>query len=462
MKIDKEDSPALSGFIFLGDEVEIAILEVLETTDGEEKLAAFLEEAPTGVDTGLMVLVDFSHRFINPRQYHTFDCAVKKFKFNKKLDQILRDPAIYVQNSHLSNCFTILNQLNQLRSITRFEDANEFQLWPSAQSLEMANAKLGSLLSMEELAFPPRSEKVPDPTSSAMSEEATEEEVLPDIQYATIKTEAMESPPHGLAYFVARNSDHIAALSKRRKRLPAGCIASDGETEIWTDKDKIPHEPGWIIEPAVPYFPLAQAVGPLQYPKLFRIEDGTEIRGDKKFYSFSTPRTTLPPMEVLRVDKNNESWQDGDRPLATCDVRWMSNCRGPVRSTFADKVHPKDEFNEWHPLKIEEPWKPPIEGLGPTVWATRPVRHVDDVFHEDFPEAKKCDSLLRHYKEVPPLTVQEEYHDPILHPKDDMTPRMKKKRFNAVFPSSRVKLGATDSTTVRTRPQNLPPIQPAF
>jgi hypothetical protein len=376
------------------------------------------------------------------------------------LDEILKDPAIYVQNSHLSNCFQVLNQLNQLRTIKRFDEANEFRLWPTSQTLEMANAKLGSLLSMEELAFPPKLVKPPDPASTAESEESAEEELLPVFKYVPINQELLDSPPHDLRYFVSQNDAYIQRLSQTRKPAPRGCVASDGETEIWLKSAEIPQEPGWVVEPVQPYMPIAEAVGTLNYQRMFRVENGTEIRNGQKFYSFRTPKTVLPPVEALKSDINKESWQDGDLALANCDQRWMSNARGPIRSTFADKVHPRDTFGEFHPLTVDEEWKPAVGLLGPRAHSTKGVRHSGG-FHGNNPPALKFDCFVRTMRDPPPLTVGEEYHDPLLRPREEDLPKEKKGRFTTVF-ATKVKLGNTDSMTVKNTPPTFPPIKPGF
>jgi hypothetical protein len=302
---------------------------------------------------------------------------------------------------------------------------------------------------MGELAFPPQRNDAPDLAVAADSEETVEEDALPPIKYIAINQELIDDPPHGLQYFEAQNDRYIRKLAERRKSLPRGCIASDGETEIWRAGSAIPREPGWIIEPATPYMPLAQSVGPLNYQKLFRTEDGSEVRNGQRFYGFSSPASVLAPIERLKADVTGESWRDGDLALANCDLRWMAGTRGPVRSGFQDSVHPREAFGEFHPLAADGAWQPPLEGTGPKEYVL-PLK-PPGVFHPDHPPAGKFDSLRPDGVDAPPLAVLEEYHDPVAFGRIEGKAPKRKQRFSAVFPTSKVQLGATDSMTVKQR-----------
>jgi hypothetical protein len=449
MKVEKEDSPAITGVIVMSGSLQIVILEVLEGAPSEELITQFLSERPEG--DHLSVLIDENQHFLSPRAYHTFDCAVKKFKLSKPLDEVLMDPAVYVQNSHLSNCFRVLNQLNQIRSLAKFEMANEYKLWPLAQELEMMNAKLGALLTMEELSFPPRAPQSEETAGAQKSDETEEEEAIPVFEYQPVAVEYEVTPPRGWEHYNLRHQEQIQKIRERRgPLLPRQCIASDGEVEIWRD----PPDPealakdGWIVERPEEYMPLAQAVGPNNYPKMFRQSNGTEIRGEKPFYAYKTPKTEMAPPEQLKADVNKESWQDGDKSLANCDLRWMANVRGPIKSSFTPAVHPTDTFEEFHPISIEEEWRPPIKGTGPRT-SVLPVVPGRDVFHQDVPPASKFDCFVRTQKDNPPLTVQEEYQNPPVQPLIGKPPTRGHQRFTAVFPQLPTRKGATDSMTVR-------------
>jgi hypothetical protein len=295
-----------------------------------------------------------------------------------------------------------------------------------------------------------------------VTEEAAEETTCPVMKYVPIGEQSDDAIVHNIKYFISQTEAYIKNVAQKKKpHVPRACIASDGETEIWRKGANVPNEEGWVVEPVQTHVPIAEAVDTPNYLKMFRAEDGSEVRDGQKFYTFNTPKTTLPAIEVLKTDLNKESWTDGDLSLANCDVRWSANARGPVRSGFKDKVHPTEVFEESHPISIEEEWKPPLFMLGPRTWVTKGQKH-DDLFHETTPLATKFETLIRNGIDLPPITVSEEYHEPPFHPTEEKTPKMKKHRFNTVFPSERVKLGRTDSETVKNRPPNLPPIKPAF
>jgi hypothetical protein len=452
MKVEKEEAPAITGFIFMAGTLHIIILEVLEGAESEAMLSSFLSPAPDepSPPSDIVVLQDFAQHFQSPRIYHTFDCAVKKFKLSKPLDVILADPSVYLQNSHLSNCFLPLNQLNQLRRLTKFDRANEYKLWPNAQHLEMINAKLGSLLSMAELSFPPKRASSTAGPASLKSECTEHEEAAPSFVYLPVNEQREATPPRGWDHFSVVHQAQIKRSHDRRRWPPRECVASDGEVEIW----KNPPDPvaldgnGWVLERPVPYIPIAEAVDMQNYLKQFRITDGSEVRGSSKFYSFNTPKTTLPPVTQLKTDQNKESWKDGDLSLATGEQRWLSNVRGPIRSAFTPDVHPRDVFEVIRPITLEEPWKPPIHGTGPRSYAIPGVAGRR-VFCADIPPGKKNDCLLRNSHEEPAIRIQEEYRDPPVIDKLLPPPTRGHKRFHSVFPNSPPKKGATDSHTVR-------------
>jgi hypothetical protein len=455
MKADKEDSPAITGFIFSSGTSQLAILEVLEGGPSEPLLSAFLSAASPSPH--LSIVVDFTQHFLSPRAYNQFDCAVKKFKLKRSLDEVLADPYVYVQNSHLSNCFRVLNQLNQLRTISSFEMAGVYQLWPTAQELEMVNAKLGALLTMEELSFPPRQPKPSGDAAAAKEEDTEEEEPLPVLEYLPVVEERSVAPPKGWAHYRLEHAAQVRRARTRCAHVPRECVAADGEVEIWRnppDPDALAAD-GWIVERPLPHVPLAESVGIACYGKLFRQTDGTEVRGSRPFYGFASPKSTLPTPEQLKTDQLKESWQDGDKSLANTDLHWMANTRGPVRSSFVPDVHPKDEFEEFHPIAIEEEWRPPLLEGAPRAYATVGVRGRQ-LFSSVIPPATKWDCFVRTDHDEPPLAVQEEYHDPEVVIKTKRPPTRGHQRFSSVFPNHKSKKGTSDSMTVRALTPTFP------
>jgi hypothetical protein len=185
------------------------------------------------------------------------------------------------------------------------------------------------------------------------------------------------------------------------------------------------------------------------------------MRGSARFYSYRTAKTHFTAPEQLKTDQNHESWVDGDLSLANCDQRWMACTRGPIRTTFNPDVHPTGPFQEFHPISVDEEWRPPLQGIGPKVFLARGIRH-SRCFRTMSPPAMKHDCFIRTETDPPPLTVQEEYHDPEITIKDAFRLRPSQKRFSAVFPNHRVRKGSTDSMTVRNLTPTFPPTPTGF
>jgi hypothetical protein len=53
-----------------------------------------------------------------------------------------------------------MNQLNQIKSQNSIETISDQKLWPRISDIELLNAKKGSLLTLQELMFPPPKEQV--------------------------------------------------------------------------------------------------------------------------------------------------------------------------------------------------------------------------------------------------------------------------------------------------------------
>lgn len=460
MKIDKEDSSAISGFYLYSGDVQIAVLEVLENTESETQLQDYLNER---VGNNVKVFFDFDTKFQSPRMYNKFDCAVKKFKLEKPIEQLLLEPEIYVQNSHMSNCFLVMNQLNQIRTAKSFGDFMIYNLWPNSTDLEMLNAKKGALLSLNELAFPPKNLEALESVRSLAKPTVKVEERTTDLKYIPINQDIIDSPPHDVEYFVKRNVTHIEEL-QRKNAKKRGLVeqSEDGEVEIWSTNDVgTLKERGWSVENPEPYMPLAQAVGTEEYKKGMRQEDGTEVKNGKKFYSFKNPHTVFDPIEQLKADRNAESWKDGDLSLANVGDRWMKNARGPVTSSYTPKVHPKDYFDLPDPISIQEEWKQPcLPGQG-SEYVEKLNNHKPRFMPVVAPPTK-FEPLLAGESDPEPLTVLEEYKPPLAEVRRDEYIPKTKKRFSAVFPNEKLKKGSTDSLAVRKIVPTFPPIKPGF
>ncbi|OHT08723.1 hypothetical protein TRFO_04813 [Tritrichomonas foetus] len=466
MKITKEDSDALSGFYLMAGDLHIIVLEILENSETSTAFQEFLKTVLTNTQN-ISYLADFSVNFQSPRLYGSFDCAVKKFRLCDPLDKLLLDPDIYVQNSHMSNCFTVLNQLNGLSEAKRFSDLSVIKLWPKSQDLEMLNAKKGILLSMEELSFPPKQPKSRVSTNSQNLDDKqnTEQEELPQLKYIPINHDLIESPPHNVDYFVKKNMDYITQLENKHKHIK-GLVETteDGEVEIW-DASKggpSPDDPNWSTEKPESHVELARAVGLDYFTKNLRKEDGTEIRNGTKFYCYKSAVSFLPPIEKLKANVNNEPWDNGDKSLASADSRWIKETRGPIYTSYNPCAHPSDStFTPFKPLSIEEEYKPAKSWVDDRVYETKPVKHLGR-FNPVLPQFKKDQNILLGAPDPTPLTVQEEYHDPLLN--RDNQPELKpgQKRFRVVFPDCPPKKGSTDSLAVKKVTFTFPPVKPGF
>lgn len=433
-----------------------------------------------------LILYDFSVAFKSSRLYGNFDCAVKKFKLSETLDHLLEEPTVYVQNSHLSNLFTVLNQLNQLRLTKKFSDIEELKLWPKDQELEMLNAKKGVLLSMDELSFPPKNRNLgnnaeEEENNEDSSKSANKFQNIDPSQfvYHPINEDIIKSPPHDVNYFVNRNMETIRKLESQHKHYKRGLISvsEDGEVEIWdtrkgqppkstgqieTEKNGVEEEIEWDNENPEKFMSLAQSVSCDVFSKRLRSEDGTEKKNGVSFNHYKVAKTFLPPIEKLKANVNNEPWTNHDLSLASCDTRWINETRGPVYTSYNSTVHPRDSFNQFQSLMIEEEYKPPkLPGQDDRTYITKPMNHKGR-FNAVLPQFGKDRNILLGSRDPVPLTTQEEYKEPPSFLTNVEDVRQGQKRFRTMFPDVPVKKGSTDSNTVKKITFTFPPVKPGF
>ena len=436
MKIDKEDSECVSGFIFISESTEMYVLEILSDSETDDQMQVFCGTPPEGEH--VHVFTDFAQKYPPPRLYHQFDCAVKKFKFAKPLEEVLMEPEIYIKNSHMSNCFKVLNQLNGIMKLQKFQDMDRYELWPVAEEVEMVNAKRGTLLSMEELMFPPRTPEMMMAMRSSNHVQQVEEEPIPVFTYQPVCEEKPEESPRGLAYYVAQNEKYIKNLEQKNKEKRQGLVeaSADGETEIWRTNDPNSlNEKGWSCETVQPYVPLAQAVDVRAYTKMMRAEDGSEVKDGRRFCTYNYKTTWLPPIEQLKADQNRDPWTNGDLSLATAE----SHCHSPISS----EVRARD-----NPLSSEE---------GP--WAVPPQPGANELCHtgNGAPWKASTQGGTRSFAaRKPHCPSQIKAH----LTRDDFRPKKGQTRLASVLPERKKVPSGTDSARARKPPPTLPTRKP--
>lgn len=458
-----------------------------ESTEKASVASNLTELEEKNLGPNFVILYDFSVAFKSSRLYGNFDCAVKKFKLSESLDDLLKEPTVYVQNSHLSNLFNVLNQLNQLRLVKKFSDIDYLKLWPKDQELETLNAKKGLLLSMEELSFPPKDNTL---SINVNEEEENNEEgnengirfqhVDPSqFVYHPINEDIIKSPPHDVHYFVNKNLETIRKLESQHHHNKPGLISvtEDGEFEIWdtrkgrppteksgqiTTEDGIVEEEKWDDQNPEKFMSLAQSVSDDVFSKRLRSEDGTEKKNGVSFNHYKASKTFLAPIEQLKANVNNDPWTNKDLSLASCDTRWIKETRGPVYTSYNSTVHPKDSFNQFQSLMIEEEYKPAkLPGQDDRSYMTKSMKHKGR-FNAVLPQFGKDKNILLGSRDPPPLTTQEEYKEPpsFLTNMEDV--RQGQKRFRTMFPDVPVKKGSTDSKAVQKITFTFPTVQPGF
>ena len=477
MKVQSDDSDAISGFILIDEDKQIMVLEVLENSENANQLKSFFE---TINSPHIKIIKDFESHFPSPRLYGTFDCAVKKFKLNKPLDEMLLEPDIYVRNSHMSNCFTVLNQLNHLRKFDpseNFADLTILQFWPKAEELENLNAKRGVLLTMEELCFPPRPPRN-DSDLNQNNENKDNSDSLPGpFVYTPISDESNASEPHDVNYFINRNLDYIKTLEKKHTHQ-RGLVETteDGEVEIWNLKKGTPppitNQKGksgivtWKDEsPDAKFVSLSQATGMDYFTKNLRKEDPNEFAEKGRFYSYKSSVTFLPPIEQLKANVNNEPWTNGDLSLASADSRFVNDTRAPIYTNYNPcvRTHGESNFTYFSPLYIDEEYKPrKLPGQNDRTYVSKPYQHHLGRFSAVLPQFTKDMNILLGHPDPTPISIQEEYHDPLIASKEHSDLKPGQKRFRTVFPDMPVLKGSTDSNTVKNITFTFPPVKPGF
>ena len=450
MKVDDQNSAAISGFIILAPPQELVVLEFLCDSDIETELYPCMKNL-----SRLRVLCDETDIF-KERVYGKFDCAVKKFKFPQPISEILKDPVIYFQGSHLADCFTVLNQLNQLLQVKTYQEIQRYSLWPNPQDLIMANAKKGALLTMEEQAFPPLTKEVMRVRSLRFVPKPEPKEEPPKFVYTPVQEETVEEPPHDYKYFAKRNYEYIKKLNARNKSQSRNVyITEDGETQICRVKagevPKFDDTDSWTVEKPERFSSFAHEASDRVFFGRLREEDGSEIRGGRRFICKSPISHMSNPID-LKVDKNGESWDSGDKSLANTNTRWLKESRGRAQSSFRTRFPKQELFGPAYHAGQEE-YRPQTAVDFREYPETKGVKHRKR-FRCITPTAGKHECLRVGDTPVRPLSVQEKYRD---RPKTDMEARecRRKPRFTSRY-NPPVPKGGTDSLAVRKMKGDLP------
>ena len=204
------------------------------------------------------------------------------------------------------------------------------------------------------------------------------------------------------------------------------------------------------------YHSLAESVGD-GFGKVMRIDDGSEIRNGKRWYTYNSPKTMLTDINQLKANVNNEPWENGDNSMAAFQNRWMDQTRGPISGSFRAKCHPKETFNNETPNTVLDDYVPHVNPLHvkPT-YITQGIKHKK-IFNAVIAPIPKSDGFSPNDPHLVPISIEEPYQPPkdlveIELPEtenDKMKTRGKeRKRFQTTF-SEPVKKGTTDSLYVK-------------
>lgn len=466
MKCTKPECSAITGFIFIIDQLEIMIFELLADSQASQSFHTFINRFEQC--DNIKVLSDINKKFPAPRLYNEFDCAVKKLKLSCQLKHILADPEIYIKNTHISPCFTVTNQLNLLTQVKTFEEVVENHVWPSYQDLELLNAKRGQILTMSELVFPPRYGNLPNcyskinlPRSAlnaAISAFRQFEEPTPVFKYIPLNQELIDDPPKDYKYYAKKNRARIKKIERSRPKT-AGLIKKTGDVELWAVKDEsIIQEEGYVLEKPEVYEPLASRASDRVYFSNMREENGTEIKNGERFSSMLARYSALEPIEELKTDKNFVPWGNRDSSLANADTQWLATTRGPDLSDFRNVVAPKDTFNQPDFMPTEYHDRPSTTNPD---FLTKGIKHRKK-FNRVVTPVKKNEPLCKNKIEPLPLTVLEPYKDFSTDKTRKKTVTRGKQRFKNVFPETIAQEGESDSPTVRRFKPNIPRIIQGF
>lgn len=456
MKIEQQYGDVISGFILITGVYELTILEFLENGENGKIITDLLSNMS---DEDYKVFYDNTKTYQSPRLYGHFDCAIKKFKLAVPLTDLLREPQLYVQNSHLSDCHPILQILSMIPTSGSLNDFDSGSLWPSSSDLEILNAKKGTLLTLDELSFPPRDSDDSSNKASYASDKSKAETSRDDLVYIPLIPISNECTIKNPKYYTARNLQYISELNKRNKRDKKVVQRSeDGETEIVYCTPEEAQEDGWVVDVPGEFMPLYQQVSGANFSKNMRVEDGTEIRGGKKFYCFRTPRTFLEDKIKIKCDRNREPWTHGDQSLANCTPRLFKHIRGPILSDFKNTLRPMGCFDP-NPPNIRDEYKEKINN-GPTYEATA-MSHPALFKAFNTPAMKDEDIVTRSpLKQF--LNSEEPYMSPTTSSRNkDDNEIINKMRFKRVFPP-RTKKGYTDSLYVAKIIPTFPAPKPGF
>ena len=207
----------------------------------------------------------------------------------------------------------------------------------------------------------------------------------------------------------------------------------------------------WTVEKPEKFTSFAYDASDESFSRKLRQENGTEIRGGRKFSCSSATSHMSNPTD-LKVDKNVESWASGDRSLANTNTRWLQQSRGEVLSDFHTRF-PKQELFVPPDYSDREEYRPRT-GIDFRAYSDeKGVKHKKQ-FRCITRNAGKYDPLRRGDAPVRPLSVQEKYRE---RPKTEADARecRRKPRFTSRY-NPPVPKGTTDSLAVRKMKGDLP------
>ncbi|EAY10937.1 hypothetical protein TVAG_260230 [Trichomonas vaginalis G3] len=457
MKLEKEDVPAISGFIMMTGEFEVTILEMIENTDASTQIHNYLKYPPGG---NIDVLCDENQVYKSPRLYGTLDCAVKKFKLATTLGQLLLDPQLYVHNSHLANCFKVCNTLKRIESAKSLAEFDTENLWPLQADIEMLNAKCGMLLSLDELSFPPRDPEAESAKSKELirmksMEKLTVEEEAP-LNYVPLKKETVEVKDHTLEYYQQKNMETIRMLEEKNRVQKAIISGVDDDDTLIVKDGKTEIPPNFYPDKPEPYVSLAATTSGPALAKMFRQEDGTEIRDGVKFNNYANTKTYLQDPISLKVDVNHDPWDKGDKPLCTGAERLFADVRGPLYDQYNPVCKPGGYFSQQKSIFIDEEYND--KKSNKPEYITKGINHSQK-FNAVVAPAGKNEEILGRTVAPGTLNIQEPWQPQDSNVKNNDLAN--KPRFNTMFKAP-IKKGTTDSAYVAKLVPTFPTPKPGF